>query len=82
MRPSVDNNNFSKRIIGGNRAKFAELPWQVRKALPMRSLAPTLRKRLQLIDQHLVCQSQYVVFVRERSMKRREETLMLPSQIN
>ena len=31
IRPSVDNNNFSKRIIGGNRAKFAELPWQVRK---------------------------------------------------
>lgn len=29
IRPSVDNNNFSKRIIGGNRAKFAELPWQV-----------------------------------------------------
>ena len=24
-------NAFSKRIIGGERAKFAELPWQVRK---------------------------------------------------
>lgn len=23
-------NAFSKRIIGGDRAKFAELPWQVR----------------------------------------------------
>ena len=27
---------FAKRIIGGHKAKFAELPWQVRKSLNLK----------------------------------------------